>query len=675
MGPSSWRRGAALPVLLAALGAACVGVGTGSPTPAAGAAARPAGPDPAAPAQPTGPDASEPSAGERPPLAPPAPGPVPGATTTPPQAQPAAGAPPLAEAPPSAGAPPAASASPSAAPPSPPAGPRPSLLPPNVLDNLPPPLPPPDPPPARLPPPTSVAHADPLDVLWGHRLDFGPGGQPLVTIRIMEGQEAVAVRTLGPARLALRGGATLDLPAGARLTVALRDARPARLVHAPLLAEAKTGDRATLEAARRAWAGRGVAARVRRVGGVYGIAGRVVDNRRDLLLAEGDGSEAAARALAERLQASAGQRVTLVAEPVERPAGRLVVLDGGRVLGEGDAVVSLEPAGEGEWVVEAVAHGLDGKAAREDRRYRGRLLLTVDAAGRLAAVDAVPLETLLRGLVPSEMPAGSPLEALKAQAVTARSNVLAQIGTRHLGDPYALCAEVHCQAYRGTGAETARTDEAVRATAGEALFGLADRTLVDGVYSAMCGGHGEDAHEVWGGPPNPSLRGQPDLPDDMAGLWAGGLADEARLRAFLADPPDAFCRRPAAARKDRFRWERRFLPGDLDALTAALGVGHLRGLAVTARGVSGRAVALRLDGERGRAEVRGELAIRRLLRNLPSSMFVVDREGEETVLRGGGWGHGAGMCQWGAVGRAEAGQGYRQILRASFSGAEVARIY
>ena len=56
-------------------------------------------------------------------------------------------------------------------------------------------------------------------------------------------------------------------------------------------------------------------------------------------------------------------------------------------------------------------------------------------------------------------------------------------------------------------------------------------------------------------------------------------------------------------------------------------------------------------------------------------MFVVDRDGDGLVLRGGGWGHGAGMCQWGAIGRAEAGQGYRDILRASFAGAEVARIY
>ena len=48
---------------------------------------------------------------------------------------------------------------------------------------------------------------------------------------------------------------------------------------------------------------------------------------------------------------------------------------------------------------------------------------------------------------------------------------------------------------------------------------------------------------------------------------------------------------------------------------------------------------------------------------------------DAVLLRGGGWGHGAGMCQWGAVGRAEAGQGYREILRAYYAGAEVARVY
>jgi SpoIID/LytB domain protein len=238
-----------------------------------------------------------------------------------------------------------------------------------------------------------------------------------------------------------------------------------------------------------------------------------------------------------------------------------------------------------------------------------------------------------------------------------------------------LCAEVHCQAYRGDGARTARTDEAVRATRGEALFGREDRTLVDAVYSAMCGGHGEDNDHVWGHAPSASLRGRPDLPPEQGVRWARALSDEPRLRAFLAAAPDAYCRKPAAARKDRYRWERRFTPAQLDAAVASMGVGQVRALRVAARGVSGRARVLVVEGSGGRAEVHGELRIRRLLGNLPSAMFVVDRAGDATVLRGGGWGHGAGMCQWGAVGRAEAGHGYREILRAYYSGADVAKVY
>ena len=82
-----------------------------------------------------------------------------------------------------------------------------------------------------------------------------------------------------------------------------------------------------------------------------------------------------------------------------------------------------------------------------------------------------------------------------------------------------------------------------------------------------------------------------------------------------------------------------------------------------------------MDGERGSATVHGELRIRRLLGDLPSAMFVLAASGEGWILRGGGWGHGVGMCQWGAIGRAAAGQDYRRILGAYFSGADVSRIY
>ncbi len=528
-----------------------------------------------------------------------------------------------------------------------------------------------------LQPPLRSEPSDPLELLWSHRLNFAAGGEPLVTIGLMEGQAEVVFRPRGRARLRARGGAALELPAGELFRIRAQGALPAAVARYPVLAELPNADRAGLEAALRGWAARGVPVRQRRVGGVYGIAGRVIDNRKVLLLADGDGSDAWARDLAEEILARDGTRPALFGELVTRPRGELELLDAGGVrLALGDSLLSLEVEGEQGFELLRVEHGggLPGHGF-EDRTFGGKLFVTLDVSGHLAAVNAVPLEHLLRGLVPSEMPAGSPREALRAQAVTARSNVLAQIGTRHLTDPFVLCSEVHCQAYRGQGAHHPATDAAVGETHGEALFGLRDHALVDGVYSALCGGYGEDNDAVWGGLPDRSLRGRPDLPPQAAARWAGGLSREKRLRQFLEASPPAWCALASGARRDRWRWERRLGAAELDAALAPLGVGAVRELAIPLRGVSGRARELRLVGSSGSAVVQGELRIRRLLGNLPSAMFVVDRDGESWVLRGGGWGHGAGMCQWGAIGRAEAGQGYREILRAYFSGAEVARIY
>ncbi len=598
-----------------------------------------------------------------------------------------------------------------------------------------------DPLPSPLPPPRRVEQPlqpeprpdseDALDVLWRHHLDFAAGGAPLVTIRLMEGQQEIAFRPRGRARLRVRGGAVVEIPAGETIRVRALHALPAVLAYHPLLGDALYADQRRLDNTRRLWEGRGAKVRRRITGGVYGIAGRVLDNRRVALVAEGDGSERSAREFAEESLARYGGRTGVFSEVLTRPTGMLEVLGpAGDRVALGVALVTLEVAGDGGFTVGRVEHDVGYPAhGYEDRAYRGRLHVTLDSSGRLAAVLAIALEELLRGLVPSEIPAGSPREALKAQAVTARSNVLAQIGTRHLTDPYVLCSEVHCQAYRGEAAQALSTDVAVRQTSGQALFGRGDRGLVDAVYSAMCGGHGEDNDAVWPSLPNPSLRGLPDLPLEAAQSWRGGLRDERNLRAFLAAAPSAWCSRASTSRKDRYRWERRFAPAELDAFTVGLvpgvgsgkeggapastgfapqrtpgkevgsvasvrlapqgapgedggsaaptrlGLGHVRALEVTRRGVSGRARTLVVSGDAGRAVVEGELRIRRLLGNLPSAMFVVDRDGDALVLHGGGWGHGAGMCQWGAVGRAEAGQEYREILRAYYSGAEVARLY
>jgi SpoIID/LytB domain protein len=542
-------------------------------------------------------------------------------------------------------------------------------------EGLPPPLPPPEPLPLPVPepPPPAADLADPLDLLWGHRLEFAPGGEPLITIGLMDGQREIAFRPRGPARVLLRGAGAVEVPAGMRLVVRTRDALPARMAWSAVLDEPFARHEEAVALRIRVEAA-GIPARIKASGSVYGIAGHVVDTRRERLVVEGDGSEAGARAAVERLR-DRGLRAVLDQEVVARPSGKLVLVGpSGAPLGEADAALTLLVDGDGGAVVEAVEHASGGGRAREDRSYGGRLYVTLDPRGLLAAVHGVSLEELLRGIVPSEMPSSSPMEALEAQAVTARSNVLAQVGVRHLDDPFMLCAEVHCQAYRGDGARTTRTDEAVRATRGEALFGLDDRRLVDGVYSAMCGGFGEDNDAVWGNAPSPSLRGHPDLPPEEAARWAGGLRHETALRAYLSSAGGAYCRLPAG-RRDRFRWERRLDPPRLLELGEALGVGRIVALKILSRGVSGRARTLRVEGERRSIEVGPELRIRRALGDLPSAMFVVDRDGESLLLHGGGWGHGVGLCQWGAVGRAMTGQGYREILRAYFSGAEVAKVY
>jgi SpoIID/LytB domain protein len=154
-----------------------------------------------------------------------------------------------------------------------------------------------------------------------------------------------------------------------------------------------------------------------------------------------------------------------------------------------------------------------------------------------------------------------------------------------------------------------------------------------------------------------------------------------QLRQWLAGDLPAACKLSSFAQPSRFRWERRFSASEVDELTRDLGVGKVMALGVTERGVSGRAKVLLVSGEKGATQVRGELNIRRMFRMLNSSMFEVSAErGSEGAItgwafKGGGWGHGVGMCQTGAIGRAEAGQDYRAILRHYFNGAEVSVIY
>ena len=265
--------------------------------------------------------------------------------------------------------------------------------------------------------------------------------------------------------------------------------------------------------------------------------------------------------------------------------------------------------------------------------------------------------------------------------MAARNELLAKIGTRHLTDPYRLCATQHCQVYAGAGHEDARATAAVQATRGQLVVRDDDGGLVDAVYSASCGGHGENNENVWGGAPDPSLRGRLDGDAALrARLPRFAAIGETELRAWLAmgpSPDGPWCARPKEAQVN-FRWRK---PIDVAALAARAGVGRLRELTVVERGVSGRATRLALVGDGGQKEIRGELEIRRALGNLKSAMFVLDVARDagghiaSLLAIGGGHGHGVGMCQVGAVGMATAGYSYEKILRQYYAGAHLRKLY
>jgi stage II sporulation protein D len=144
----------------------------------------------------------------------------------------------------------------------------------------------------------------------------------------------------------------------------------------------------------------------------------------------------------------------------------------------------------------------------EGKPYRGAIEIRVDASGRLRAIDWVEMESYLRGVVPSELgPEVWPqIEALKAQAVAARTYTLANLG-QFDDDGYDICATPRCQAYGGVTAEHPLSDAAIQATAGEVATWQGKP--IDALYTATCGGHTEDAKEIFPEQAAPYLKGVP----------------------------------------------------------------------------------------------------------------------------------------------------------------------
>lgn len=536
-----------------------------------------------------------------------------------------------------------------------------------------------------------------VDELYGNRLLFNAAGQPLVPLGMMQGRNRVVVRAATGLVVDVGEGTAVEVGADIAVVVE-RVSGVAGVVRELQVLDTLEGDaRATKKDALAKWQKKGLKVRAIEVGGVYGVKGTVVDNRAVLIVSDKPvpaGTIDARPVPLEWLEStpSAVIRATTPTSSLSGGVVRVRAKDGGSV------------------VVEKVEHSVGyNEHGFEDRLLRDEVLVVPDRNGLLAVVNLVDENVMVAGVLPSEMFATAPIEALKAQAVTARGELFAKIGRRHFADPFIVCTEQHCQVYRGQSAEHPRTNDAAKQTSGELAF-LAGH-VVDSVYSACCGGHAEPAEVVWDKPPRPELIGRADAPtlvekkaagwlkaDAAEGFFVGAVVDgrltqtpaipavidtDDAVRALLDKPREsAWCGRSSFNQKGTaWRWERRFTRADLDAAFADLNVGTVKRIVVEGRGPGGRLRALRIEGSTGTARILRELPVRKKLGNLRSGLFVVDEERDSVgvllavTLRGAGFGHGSGMCQQGAIGMAEAGASYKDILAHAYNGAVVKRVF
>ena len=332
----------------------------------------------------------------------------------------------------------------------------------------------------------------------------------------------------------------------------------------------------------------------------------------------------------------------------ERPEREVVIRGKGLQLGPDSEDGPFQPLDRDEVRVRHVGDSMEVEGVRVDGPVRFRTsdtahvlragstevrgeVVALPRGSRVLLVNVLPLEDYVAAVLGGEMPVTFPMEALKAQAVAARTYAL-QRKIEALGQPVHLGSSVLAQVYGGVNRENARTRAATAATAGQILtFQLAP---IEAYFHASCEGSTESGLDALGR----------DLP-------------------YLQSVP-CECRPGPTT-----RWK-----ADLDAGQLERAFGGARGeLRVTARTPTGRVRRLELGGRSlGGVEFRQRLGYDRV-RSL--AFEVTPTPGGGAELTGRGLGHGAGLSQWGAKEMAGAGQDYRAILAHFYPGTELQTLY
>ena len=290
--------------------------------------------------------------------------------------------------------------------------------------------------------------------------------------------------------------------------------------------------------------------------------------------------------------------------------------------------ISLSQWRSGQLVIEPTE---DGYVWIGDRWYRGRTRLVRQGKG-ITAVNQVDLEDYLYSVVGAEAIPSWPQEALKAQAVAARSYALYK-RSKSSNQLYDLDTTTKTQVYKGLGSEYLSTHQAVKATKGQVMT-YNDRVIL-AVFHSSSGGHTENVEDVWSSP-LPYLRGVVDY-DYVAPV---------------------------------FQWSKIFSARELGSRIG--GVGKVRAMLPEQTTPHGRIVTMKVVGDRGTKRVSGA-QLRKAL-GLRSTLFRASSADGGFQVYGRGFGHGIGLSQWGAYSLAQQGINYQQILSHYYRNAILAQI-
>jgi stage II sporulation protein D len=274
-----------------------------------------------------------------------------------------------------------------------------------------------------------------------------------------------------------------------------------------------------------------------------------------------------------------------------------------------------------------------------DFSFRGQLDLQADVSG-LRLVNYIYLDDYLKGVVPNEMEAGAPKEALKAQAVAARTFALCKIKERR-GKDYDLEGTVNSQVYKGFGSERDTCTQAVAETHG--LVMIYQNQPIPAFYHANCGGHTASVETVWGGR-QPFLQGVPCNYDRFS---------------------------------KHYQWKNDIRKSALTLLCkrAYPSLGEIGGLRVLSRDATQRVEKIALEGAERTVILSGsEFRMLAGPESVRSARFEVEDQGNAWLFTGTGWGHGVGLCQDGAKGLARQGALFSEILRHYYPGIQLGKI-